>query len=126
LRGFAQRVKVRRPRIAVPAAGPCTVLDPDLLWLNTPERGIFIDPEEALAAFREAKLPGEAVNLAATDVWDSRTGIERHAPAAFRLPRQEYIRDAAERFAPQIRARKAAEPPAGRDLGERVFEYFNA
>src|SRR5947209_6720517 len=47
LRSFVQRVKLTKPRIAVPAAGPCTVLDPDLLWLNSPERGIFVDPEEA-------------------------------------------------------------------------------
>ena len=126
LRSFVQRVKVTRPRIAVPAAGPCTVLDPDRLWLNSPERGIFIDPAEAVAALEAAKVPSRPLYLAATDVWDSRTGVELRAPAPFRLPRQEYIRDASERLAPAIRVRREREEPAGADLGERLVSYFNA
>jgi UDP-MurNAc hydroxylase len=125
LRGFVQRVKLTRPRIAVPAAGPCTVLDPELLWLNTDERGIFVDPELAVAAVREAGLPSEPLYMAASDVWDSRSGFEPHAPAAFRRPRQEYIREASARFAPRIMARRLAEPPAGADLGQRLADYFN-
>lgn len=124
VRGFVERVKLTRPKIAVPAAGPCTVLDPDLLWLNSKEHGIFVDPEEALQAARAAGVPSEVVNMAATDVWDSTTGIERHAPAAFRLPREEYIAGAAARLADTIRARKAAEAPAGSDLPELLSAYF--
>jgi UDP-MurNAc hydroxylase len=125
VRSFVQRAKVTKARIAVPSAGPCTVLDPELLWLNSSERGIFIDPEEAIRAVEEAKLPSQAVNMAATDVWDSRTGIERHAPESFRRPRQEYIREASARMAPQIQARRAAETPAGSDFSNRLFQYFN-
>src|SRR5262249_47405466 len=44
LRSLVQRVKLTRPRFAVPAAGPCTVLDPELFWLNDEARGIFIAP----------------------------------------------------------------------------------
>ena len=44
LRSLVQRVKLTRPRVVVPAAGPCTVLDPEQLWLNSEDRGIFIDP----------------------------------------------------------------------------------
>jgi UDP-MurNAc hydroxylase len=124
LRGFVERVRLTQPRIAVPAAGPCTVLDPDLLWLNSPERGIFIDPLEAVAAVEAADLPSRAVCLAATDVWDSDAGVVPCAPAAFRLPRQTYISDAAARMAPELKARRAAEPPAGADLPDRVVEYF--
>jgi hypothetical protein len=63
--------------------------------------------------------------MAATDVWDSGSGIEVHAPDEFRLPRQEYIRRASERMAPAIRAHRAAEPPAGRDLPELLVRHFN-
>jgi len=126
LRSMVQRVKVTRPRIVVPSAGPVTILDPDLLYLNFKDRGIFIDPEEAVAALNAAQLPIEPLNMAATDVWDSRTGIERRAPAIFRVPRQEYIRAASERMAGQIRAWQAAEPLAGSDLPRRVKEYFNS
>lgn len=125
LRSLVQRVKVTRPRIVVPSAGPVTILDPDLLHLNFQDRGIFIDPEEAVAALNAAQLPIEPLTMVATDVWDSRTGIERCAPDAFRLPRQEYIRAASERVAGQIRARRAAEPFAGSDLPQRVIECFN-
>jgi UDP-MurNAc hydroxylase len=124
LRSLVQRVKVTKPRVAVPAAGPCMVLDPDLLWLNSEERGIFIDPEAAVAALIAAQLPVEPQCMAATDVWDSRSGLERRAPAAFRMPRQEYIRGASERMAAQIRLRRAAEPPAGSDLPELLGKYF--
>lgn len=124
VRGFVERVKITRPRIAVPAAGPCTVLDPDLLWLNSPEHGIFIDPEDAVAAVRAANLGVEAVNMAATDVWDSDRGIERQAPDSFRLPREEYIAMAAARYADAIRARKEDEPAAGADLPERLTAFF--
>jgi UDP-MurNAc hydroxylase len=125
LRSLVQRVKVTKPRVVVPAAGPCTVLDPDLLWLNSEDRGIFIDPEEAVAALRAAQLAAEPLCMAATDAWDSHSGIARGAPAAFRMPRQEYIRAASERMAAQIRLRRAAEPPAGSDLPQRLTEYFN-
>jgi UDP-MurNAc hydroxylase len=125
LRSLVQRVKITRPRFAVPSAGPCTVLDPERLWLNSPERGIFIDPQEAVAELRKADLGTEPLDLAAGDVWDSRTGVERRAPSCFRLPRQEYIRAASERLAPQIRARQAAEAPAGSDLGCRFVNHFN-
>jgi UDP-MurNAc hydroxylase len=126
LRSLVQRVKVTKPRVVVPAAGPCTILDPDLLWLNSEDRGIFIDPEEAVAALKAAQLPAEPLYMAATDAWDSRSGIECRAPAAFRMPRQEYIRAASEQMAAQIRLRRAAEPPAGSDLPQRLMEYFNA
>jgi UDP-MurNAc hydroxylase len=125
LRSLVQRVKVTKPRVAVPAAGPCTVLDPGLLWLNSEDRGIFIDPEEAVAALLAARLPAEPLCMAATDAWDSRSGIERRAPAAFRMPRQDYIRAASERMAAPIRLRREAEPPAGSDLPQRLTEYFN-
>ncbi len=125
LRSLVQRVKVTRPRVAVPAAGPCMVLDPDRLWLNSEERGIFIDPQEAVEVLRQARLPAEPLYMAATDVWDSHSGMEHRAPAAFRVPRQDYIRAASERMAPQIRARQAQERPAESDLGERLVSYFN-
>jgi UDP-MurNAc hydroxylase len=125
LQSLVQRVKVTRPRLAVPAAGPCTVLDPDLLWLNSEARGIFIDPEEAVAALQRARLPTEPLFMAATDVWDSQSGLERCAPAALRVPREAYIRGAAARMASAIRARRAAEPAAGSDLPERLADHFN-
>lgn len=125
LRSFVQRVKLTKPRFAVPAAGPCTVLDPENLWLNEEERGIFIDPEFAVAELKHANLPSQPLYMAASDVWDSGKGFAPQAPASFRIPRQEYIRAASERFAPQIAARREAEPPAHPDLGNLLVEHFN-
>jgi UDP-MurNAc hydroxylase len=125
LRSLIQRVKATRPRIAIPAAGPVTVLEPDLLWLNSEERGIFIDPEEAVAALNAARLSVEPLYMAASDVWDSHSGVDHRAPASFRIPRQEYIHAASERMAQQIRALQAVEPPASSDLPQRLVNYFN-
>ena len=125
LRSLVQRVKLTKPRVAVPAAGPCTVLDPELLWLNSDERGIFIDPEEAIAVLKTANLGVEPLYMAATDIWDARSGIERRAPERFRIPRQDYLRIASEQMAPKIRADQVAQPRAGSDLPERLATHFN-
>jgi UDP-MurNAc hydroxylase len=125
LRSFVQRVKLTRPRIAVPAAGPCTVLDPDLLWLNSEELGIFIDPEDAVRTLQASGSDSQPLYMAATDVWDSTSGLQLCAPASFRVPRQEYIHAASARYAERIRKLRDAEPPAGADLGDRVVAYFN-
>jgi len=125
LRSFVQRVKITKPKIAIPAAGPCTVLDPERLWLNSSERGIFIDPEDAVKALRQANLPVQAVSLAASDVWDSRKGFEFRAPSAFRAAREQYIREASERMAHQISSRRAAEPPATSQIPELIVKHFS-
>ncbi len=125
LRSLVQRVKVTKPRFAVPAAGPCMVLDPEFLWLNDEERGIFIDPEIAIAELKQANLASQPLYMAASDVWDSAKGYQPQAPASFRGPRQEYIRNASERLAPQIAARREAEPAAHADLGNHLVRHFN-
>jgi hypothetical protein len=102
------------------------VLDPGLLWLNSNDHGIFIDPEEAIATLRSANLDIEPLYMAATDTWDACSGIKRRAPEVFCMPRQEYIRVASERMAQKIRANQAAERAAGNDLPERLVNYFNA
>jgi hypothetical protein len=96
-----------------------------LLWLNSEGRGIFIDPLAAVAALQAAQLPSEALYMAATDVWDSRSGFEPRAPASFRMPREQYICGASARMAGQIRLWQAAEPPAGSDLPRRLTDFFN-
>jgi UDP-MurNAc hydroxylase len=126
LRSLVQRVKLTRPRVAVPAAGPCTVLDPEMLWLNSEERGIFIDPEAAIRELRAANLPSMPLYMAATDAWDSHAGFEPRAPASFRWPRADYIRSAAERMAPSIAAARAAEASAPDNLPKLLNEHFNA
>jgi UDP-MurNAc hydroxylase len=126
LRSFVQRIKLTKPRVAVPAAGPCTVLDPELRWLNSNDRSIFIDPEEAIAALKIANIGVEPQYMAATDVWDNCLGIERHAPEIFGIPRQDYICEASQREEPKIRADHVAEPPAGSDLPDRLANHFNA
>lgn len=124
LRSFVQRVKLTRPRLAVPAAGPCTVLDPQMLWLNSEERGIFIDPELAVCELRQANLPSDPLHMACTDVWDSDTGFEPHAPSSFRVPRRDYIGAASERMAPSIAAARASEPAAHEDLPKLLPWHF--
>jgi UDP-MurNAc hydroxylase len=126
LRSLVQRVKLTKPKVAVPAAGPCTVLDPGLLWLNEPERGIFVDPEEAVRELRGAKLSSEPLYMAATDAWSSDAGFEPHAPASFRAARKDYIRAASERMAPSIAAAKAAEPAAHVELPRLIRGHFDA
>ena len=125
LRSLVQRVKLTRPRIAVPAAGPCTVLDPNLLWLNSEEQGIFVDPEEAVRTLCASNLATQPLYMAATDVWDSAKGFQPCAPASFRMPRQQYVEAAAERYANRIRDMRETEAPAGTDLGDRLVAYFN-
>jgi UDP-MurNAc hydroxylase len=125
LRSLVQRTKLTKPRVAVPAAGPCTVLNPEMLWLNTEERGIFIDPEIAVKELREANLPSEPLYMAATDVWHSEGGFKPHAPSSFREQRMKYILAASERMAPSIAATRAAEPPAHSELPNLLPDYFN-
>ena len=125
LRSLVQRVKLTKPRIAVPAAGPCTVLDPELFWLNDETRGVFIDPELAVRELQQESLPTQPLYMAVSDVWDSQTGYEPHAPARLRCPRQEYVKAASERLAPEIAAAKAAECQPHSGLGERLVQYFN-
>ncbi len=126
LESFVRRVKLTKPRFAVPAAGPCTILDPQMLWLNEEDRGIFIDPAIAIEQLRRANLPSEPLYMAVSDVWDSQAGFDPHAPAPLRVPRRDYLHDAAERMAPRIAAFHAAEPPAHPDLHEHFFRYFNS
>jgi hypothetical protein len=102
------------------------VLDPAMLWLNTPERGIFIDPVDAVAALHASESSAEGLVLAVRDVWDSRRGYERHSPDSFHGPRPAYIADASARMAKRIAARRAAEPPAGADLPARLVEFFQS
>jgi UDP-MurNAc hydroxylase len=124
LRSLMQRVKVTRPRFAVPAAGPCTVLAPELLWMNTADRGIFIDPALAVRELALANGLAKPLYMAATDVWDSQTGFEQHSPDIFRVQRCEYIQSAAARMSESIQSARAAEPPAINDLGERIAQHF--
>jgi hypothetical protein len=125
LKSLVQRVKVTKCRSAVPAAGPCTVLDPELLWLNTEERGIFIDPETAIVALLDASVAAEPHYMAATDVWSSESGFEPIAPRSFRMPRQKYIQEAAERLAPSIVRARETVAPASNDLANQLPKYFN-
>jgi UDP-MurNAc hydroxylase len=126
LRSLVQRVRLTKPRVAVPAAGPCTVLDPDLLWLNSEDRGIFVDPEVAVCELRKANLRSEPLYMAATDVWDARTGFEPNAPASLRRPRKEYIAEATERTARAIAAAHGAEAAAHSELPNLLPKFFNA
>jgi UDP-MurNAc hydroxylase len=125
LRSLVQRVKITKPKIAVPAAGPCTVLDPDRLWLNSKERGIFIDPQDAVDSLRKANAPGMPVYMAATDVWDGNKGFDFRAPSSFRVPRDQYIHSAVERLSPTIAAQRAMEPSATNKLPRLFVTHFN-
>jgi UDP-MurNAc hydroxylase len=125
LRSLAQRIKLTKPRFAVPAAGPCTVLDSELLWLNSEDRGIFIDPALAVRELQTLNLPSQPLYMAISDVWDSQTGFEQHSPPNFRMPRDEYIRSAAERMQPCIARARASEPPADERLPKLLIDHFN-
>ncbi len=126
LRSLVQRVKLTKPRFAVPAAGPCTVLHPDLLWLNSETKGIFIDPTIAVNALREGGVSAQPLNMAATDAWTETSGYERNAPDAFRESRLAYLDEAAARMTPGILARQTAEPPANAELSTLLLRYFSS
>jgi UDP-MurNAc hydroxylase len=126
LRSLVQRVKLTKPRFAVPSAGPCTILDPELFWLNDDQRGIFIDPELAVRELQQANLPTQPLYMAATDVWDSDTGFEPHAPAFLRVPRREYLHAVAERLGPQIASARASEHAARPGLPSALVKHFDA
>jgi len=125
LRSFVQRIKVTRPKFAVPAAGPCTVLDRDRLWLNNAERGIFIDPEEAIRTLMEARLPVQPLYMGITDIWDSSRGFEPHAPSSVRIARDAYIQQASEKMAEAISNRRKTETSASNDLPDLFENCFN-
>jgi UDP-MurNAc hydroxylase len=125
LRSLAQRIKLTKPRVAVPAAGPCTVLDSELLWLNSEDRGIFIDPAQAVREMAALNLPVHPLYMAATDTWDSERGFEQHSPSIFRQPRAEYVRCASQRMYQAIAAAREAEPPAHERFGDLLVERFN-
>jgi UDP-MurNAc hydroxylase len=125
LRSLVQRVKLTRPRFAVPAAGPCTVLAPELLHLNDDQHGIFIDPELAVSEISRAGLKSYPLYMAATDTWDTDQGFVGQAPASFRRPRAEYVRSSSERMAPQIAAAQAAELPAHPGLASSLHHHFD-
>jgi UDP-MurNAc hydroxylase len=124
LKSFVKRVRSTKPKMVVPGAGPCTVLDPERLYLNTAERGIFVDPLLATSAVEQAELPSKPLYMAVSDVWDSRTGFEPHAPAHLRRPRMDYLRDASARMAGEIASKRRAETAAGSDLGSKFAAYF--
>lgn len=126
LKSLVQRVRSTKPKVVVPGAGPCTVLEPSRLELNGERKGIFVDPLLALAAIHRAELPAHALYMYASDTWDSVKGYESHAPASLLRPREDYLRDASARMADGIARRRASEPPAGSDLPDRFASYFNA
>ncbi len=125
LKSFIERVRVTRPRYAVPSSGPCTVLDPERLWLNDPEDSIFIDPTEASAALGAAGLAALPLQMVAGDVWDDSAGLERRSPGLAVVDRRRYVEEAAEKSAPIVAEWRRRELPAGDDLGERLEQYFD-
>ena len=124
LQSLVERVRITKPRVAVPAAGPVSILDPKMLWLNDESRGIFIDPELAVRELQRVGVPTEPLYMIATDVWDSETGFSRRAPANLQIPRDRYIREASERMSGRIAELRAAEPPADPRLPTLLPKYF--
>ena len=125
LKGFVARVRATKPKVVVPGAGPCTVLDPAQLALNSEEHGIFVDPAVAVAAIERAALAAQPLYMAVSDVWDSARGFESHALDLVRRPRTDYLREASARVADDITRRRDAETPAGSDFANRFATYFN-
>lgn len=124
LRGLVQRVKVTKPRVAVPAAGPCTVLHPDLLWLNGEDQSIFIDPHLAVRELEHAGLPTEPRYMVATDVWDSNARYTSLVSELVRMARPEYLQDASERMKDRVVTARASEVEADPDVSALAAKYF--
>ncbi len=85
LRSLVQRVEAHpRPRIAVPRCRTLHRARPQLaLELNSPDRGVFIDPEIAVHELRSANLSSQPIYMAATDCWDSKLGFQLPGARSF-------------------------------------------
>ena len=131
------------PRIAMPYAGPPCFLDPELAPHNDrmAPPGIFPDNAQAAAFLRsrlpgisvETLLPGDRIDVATGEVdrdphWDGfRYAHDRIGPDGG-LPEdlRDYLRQYAQRRAPEVAAVYAAnpDPQRGSGLGHRFAEHF--
>jgi len=122
-------LRLVKPELAVPFAGPMCFLDPELRhhnrWLKPP--GLFPDQKQA-AEYLSARLPGQQVGLwlpgdkyeplsrrhVADSIWrDFSFGETDEYLDAYAKAREPYIEEVC-----------ATYPEAAADLGERFIEHF--
>ncbi len=125
----AQLVRMVRPGIAVPFAGPMCFLDPELQrhnrWLRPP--GLFPDLAQA-AAFLRDRLPRQRVGLwLPGDSYDPLAGQHQADPAWSGFDfgsAEEYLHDYAASRRADIEAVRACYPEPGDELREAFTEHF--
>lgn len=128
-KAVAQLVRMVKPELAVPFAGPMCFLDPDLQehnrWLAAP--GIFPDMHQS-ADFLAGRLPNQAVaQWMPGDRYDplsrSITRDPQWADFSFE-DAGEYIHDYGRARRAEIEAFRTEHPTPGPELGDRFVEHF--
>jgi L-ascorbate metabolism protein UlaG (beta-lactamase superfamily)/nitrite reductase/ring-hydroxylating ferredoxin subunit len=128
-RAVGRLMRLIKPELAVPFAGPMCFLDPELRhhnrWLKSP--GLFPDQKQA-AEFLSGRLPGQQVGLwLPGDQYEplSRRHVADSIWRDFDFgDTDEYLDTYASARLPDIAAVRAAHPEPGTDLGERFTEHF--
>jgi UDP-MurNAc hydroxylase len=128
-RAVGRLLRLVKPELAVPFAGPMCFLDPELRhhnrWLRPP--GLFPDQKQA-AEFLSARLPGQRVGLwLPGDTYEplSRRHVADSIWRDFDFgDTDEYLEAYASAREPYIAEVSATYPEAGPDLGERFTEHF--
>ena len=128
-RAVGRLLKLVKPELAVPFAGPMCFLDAELRqhnrWLKAP--GLFPDQKQA-AEFLSARLPGQKVGLwLPGDQYEPLSG--RHVTDSIWRDfdfgnTEEYLDAYASARQADIAAGRAAYPEPGADLGEMFTEHF--
>ena len=129
LRAVGRLLKLVKPELAVPFAGPMCFLDAELRqhnrWLKAP--GLFPDQKQAVE-FLAARLPGQNVGLwLPGDQYEPLSG--RHVADSIWRDfdfgnTEEYLDAYASARQADIAAVRAAYPEPGADLGEMFTEHF--
>lgn len=128
-KAVGQLIRMVKPGIAVPFAGPMCFLDPEIQhhnrWLKPP--GLFPDQRQA-AAFLRGRLPEQEVGVwLAGDTYEP--GSRRHVPHPlwrdFDLGEaDEYLHEYARARLPEVEAVRAAHPDPGPELRDAFAEHF--
>lgn len=119
---FVSWARLLRTRCAVPAAGNVAFLQPDQLFMNTPD---YVNtPAEAVALLQERAPEIQGLQMNPGDVWTPLGGLQRLHPAPDWDIRIPDIEGMSERLKQEMVAVLDAEPVAPADLYERFRDYF--
>jgi len=121
---FVSWAKLLQTRSAVPAAGNVAFLQPDQLFMNTPD---YVNtPAEAVALLHERAPEIEGLQMNPGDVWTRQDGLQRHAAPPDWSQRLAEIDAMSAARREEMAADLASEPEAPADLFDRFRDYFSS